>query len=283
MVPEEGRTRATARTVETDTDGAGVPEAPAPQGAPTPLDLVRQLVAERAELPLAAVGEESRLLSDLHLNSISVGQLVAEAARRLGLRPPTQVTDYARSTVAEVAAVLAEQQRTGDRADGSQAPEAPPSGIAAWVRAFSTRLADRPLPPRTRAAEPDEWRVVAPPDLAGASELAGGRGVALCLPAEMGEEHLPLFVEAARFVLEGPRPLRFLLVEAGGVGGGFARTLHLEHPEVATVLVHLDADLPLAGAAADVAAEARAPAAGFAEVRLGAGGRRRVPGLEAVE
>ncbi|HEX9941413.1 MAG TPA: type I polyketide synthase, partial [Thermoanaerobaculia bacterium] len=51
-------------------------------------DLVRLLVAEKAELPPDAVADDSRLLSDLHLNSISVGQLVVEASRRLGLRPP---------------------------------------------------------------------------------------------------------------------------------------------------------------------------------------------------
>ncbi|HEV2843959.1 MAG TPA: beta-ketoacyl synthase N-terminal-like domain-containing protein, partial [Thermoanaerobaculia bacterium] len=66
-------------------------------------DVVRQLVAERAELPMEAVRDDSRLLSDLHLNSISVGQLVVEAARRLGLRPPAAPTDFARATVAEMA------------------------------------------------------------------------------------------------------------------------------------------------------------------------------------
>ncbi|MEP6742639.1 MAG: type I polyketide synthase, partial [bacterium] len=44
------------------------------------LDLVTELIAKRAELPASAVSPDSRLLSDLHLNSITVGQLVAEIA-----------------------------------------------------------------------------------------------------------------------------------------------------------------------------------------------------------
>jgi enediyne polyketide synthase len=44
-----------------------------------PIELIRRLVAERAELPASAVRDESRMLSDLHLNSITVGQLVSEA------------------------------------------------------------------------------------------------------------------------------------------------------------------------------------------------------------
>src|SRR5207247_6262198 len=40
-----------------------------------PLDLLRQLIAQRAELPVSAVRPENRMLGDLHLNSITVGQL----------------------------------------------------------------------------------------------------------------------------------------------------------------------------------------------------------------
>jgi len=41
------------------------------------------------------VNESFRLLSDLHLNSIVVGQIVAEASRRLGVPPPIAPTHYA--------------------------------------------------------------------------------------------------------------------------------------------------------------------------------------------
>ncbi len=58
----------------------------------TPLEVVRRLVAERLELPITTVKDESRLLDDLHLNSITVAQLVAEAARRLDLPPPPAPT-----------------------------------------------------------------------------------------------------------------------------------------------------------------------------------------------
>src|SRR5262249_51176601 len=70
--------------------------------------LVRQRVAERGELPVSAVKDDDRLLGQLHLNSITVGQLVAEASRRVGLPPPVAPTDYAMATVAEVACALDE-------------------------------------------------------------------------------------------------------------------------------------------------------------------------------
>src|SRR5262249_36935236 len=66
------------------------------------LDLFRPLVEERAELPVSAITETSRMLSDLHLNSITVGQVVGEAARRLGLPRVSGLTNFANATVGEI-------------------------------------------------------------------------------------------------------------------------------------------------------------------------------------
>lgn len=251
--------------------------------AATPLEVLRHLVAERSELPVAAVREDSRLLSDLHLNSISVGQLVAEAARRLGLRPPASPTDYAQASVAEVARSLEEQLRLAPAAGADEESEAAPAGVDAWVRPFITAWIERPLPRRAAApAEPGSWRIVAPAGhplreaLAAALESVPGNGVALCLPAEPDESQAGLFLAAAQAVLTFSSPGRFVVVQQGGGGAGFARTLHLELPAVTTCVVDLPFDL--ADAAPRIAAEARA-AEGYAEARYDREGLRRVPVL----
>jgi enediyne polyketide synthase len=251
--------------------------------AATPRDLLRQLVAERAELPAEAVRDDSRLLSDLHLNSISVGQIVVETARRLGLRPPSSPTDYARATVAEVADALARQEPLGAASE-----PAAPAGVDAWVRPFTVELVERSLSPAkvvgAQHAAPlplplPNWNVIAPPGHPLSEALAArlpGRGVALCLPPEIDERHPGLFVEAARAALAAPGPLTFLLVQQGGVGGAFARTLHLEIPGTTTCVVDLPCDHP--EAAAWVAAEVAA-ASGYVEAHYDAEGVRRVPVL----
>ena len=257
---------------------AALPE----QGSSSVRDLVRQLVAERAELPPAAVADDSRLLSDLHLNSISVGQLVVEASRRLGLRPPASPTDYARATVAEVAQALEEQAPAGTAGETPGAP----AGVDTWVRPFTVDLIPRALPQRSSPEHPAVtergWRVIAPPGLPIAEALPGlleGTGVALCLPAEPDERHAVLFVEAARAALAAPTakgPLRFALIQQGGTGGGFARTLHLEVPDATTTVIDLPLDHP--DGASWVAAEI-AVASGYTEAHYDAEGNRRVPVL----
>src|SRR6185295_711089 len=66
--------------------------------------------------------------------------------------------------------------------------------------------------------------------------------------------------------LAAPRPLRFALVQQGGVGGGFARTLHLEMRDAVTAVIDLPLDHPEAAAAS-----------GYVEAHYDAAGRRRVP------
>jgi enediyne polyketide synthase len=250
----------------------------------TPRDVLRQLVAQRAELPPEAVSDDSRLLSDLHLNSISVGQLVVETARRLGLRPPSSPTDYSRATVAEVADALAQQAPL--EVATAQESLAAPAGVDSWVRPFTVELVERPLPRlRTAKISPaalrHDWQIVAPPDHPLTATLAArleGSGVALLLPPEVDERHPPLFVEAAQAALALPAPGRFLLVQQGGVGGAFARSLHLEIPGTSTCVVELPFDHP--DAPSWVTAEiAASPTGTYSEAHYDAAGVRRVPVL----
>src|SRR6185295_9103770 len=175
-----------------DDDRAGTSPAPT-KNEQTVRALLRQLVAERAELPPEAISEDSRLLSDLHLNSISVGQLVVEASRRLGLRPPASPTDYARATVGEIAEALEEQTALGDAAESAGAP----AGVDSWVRPFTVELVPRDLPRRRVETSGDRnWRIIAPPGHPLAEDLAArldGTGVALCLPLDADERQEGLF------------------------------------------------------------------------------------------
>jgi enediyne polyketide synthase len=268
------------------------------QGVRAPLEILRALVAERAELPVAAVRDDSRLLSDLHLNSISVGQLVAEAARRLGARPPASPTDFAQATVAEIAAALALLAAAEREAPAAIEEEAAPAGVDSWVRPFTVDLVARHLSPRdlrrgpTTPGDAADWTIVAPAGHPLAEALAtalaeraigrGGGGVALCLPAEVDEESAGLFVAAARALFatgRAPGSNRFLLVHSGGIGGGFARTLFLERPSLTVATMGVPFGDRCDPRAADWAAAEMAAASGYSESWYDEEGTRRVPVL----
>src|SRR5262249_27822141 len=118
------------------------PQPRAEESFPT-LELIRRLVAQRLELPVVAVSDRHRLLGDLHLNSIAVGQLVSDACRHLGRSMPLAPTQFADATVSEVALALDGLEVTPD-STLLDAETTAPAGIESWVRTFAVALVDRP-------------------------------------------------------------------------------------------------------------------------------------------
>jgi len=276
----------TAAVERTDDSGLEYQAAPSPDMSP--LNIVRHLVAERAELPPTSIKDESKLLSDLHLNSITVGQLITEAARRMGLRRPVSPTDYADASVTEIALALDELARTETAAPVEEDYQVP--GVASWVRTFTVELVERALPATevpnsngaSNGASNGTWKVLASPGypLADAVrqslETSGVGGVALCLPADVDERHLRLLLDAARAVIDVESPTRFVLVQHSGGAASFARTLHQEMPGLTTCVV----DLPMDPKAVErISAEVRG-ASGYSEAHYDEEGRRYVPVLK---
>jgi enediyne polyketide synthase len=239
-------------------------------------DLLVQLVAQRTELPVASVGKDSRLLSDLHLNSITVSELVVEVSSQLGLPPPMSPTDFADATIAEIAQALDEQRLNPQLSSGLD-DSLLPAGVDSWIRSFKVHLVERPLSKRSLTAEPGTWEVVALPghpladDLRARFDEQAGGGVIVCLPIDCDEKIVGLLLAAAQSVLKRSGNSRFVLVQHGNGAAGFARTLHLEAPHVTTCVVNLPESHPQA--IEWVVAEVSA-AQGFVEVYYDAEGRR---------
>ncbi len=252
----------------------------------SPLEVVRRLIARRSELPPETISEHSRLLSDLHLSSIAVGELLIEAARELSLPPPVAPTEYADATIGEMAQALGElASTTAEGAAGRHGGDGLPAGIDSWVRAFTVerrRLGPRPAP---EAGGPGRWQVFAPEGLRFGEELrracrdAGGQGVLLFLPPEV-EPHLELLLAAVLASRGKDFGGSFVLAHQGSAAAAFARSLHLETPELPVTVIELPA---FAQAEAEtwsrrVVAEARL-ASGYTEVCYDPGGERYRPVL----
>ena len=219
------------------------PVSPTLAESPSVLDYVRQQVAQRAELPPEAVQDRDRLLSDLHLNSITVGQLVIESAQYFQLSPPASPTDYANATVAEIAQAIEERQQTQGFV---QEAEKQPLGVDRWIRTFTVEWEPSPLPAKSvsNTRPHEKWEIIALRDdplktaLEASSQNYPDRGVVVCLPAASDEMSLDLLLQGAKTALESDYDY-FILVQQGGWGAGFARTLHLEAVQLKTCVVHV--------------------------------------------
>ncbi|MGB2567016.1 type I polyketide synthase [Micromonospora citrea] len=276
-VPEVTLPEARQRAVEADA-AAGA----APSGEPAAL-VLRQLVAERAELPLDMVGEDSRLLDDLHLSSITVSQVVNQAAQRLGVPPSRLPTNVATATVREVAEALDTLVGTGLTEDLAQ-PESV-AGVATFIRAFAVDLVETPAPVPGPAGPSGTWQLFGALTDPRAEQVRQalatggvGGGVLVWLPADCPPEQLEPALQGARAVLAGGAGDRFVVVQHGLGASGLARTLRLEDPRIRTTVVHLPTELD---AAERVMAEVAATD-GYHEVHYDSSGGRREQVLRAL-
>lgn len=273
-----GRNTTTVKTEAQPPEAAAVGDQ-----AQTTLDLLRKVISERVELPMSHLRADTLPLDDLHLSSITVGQVVNELCRLLDRPPLSATTNYATVSLGELAEMLDQLAETDH--DHPLTPEV--AGVRPWVASFAVKLIDEPQPVAVAPAEPEgSWSLFATPG----DELAGllydglksaglGGGVLLCLPGKAGSRPpVDLMLDAGKAALL-PERTRFVVVQRGAGAAGLARSVHLEAPSLRTTVVCLD-DLSAEFDVVSAVVVEVTSTDNFSEVHLG-GGRRRVPVLRA--
>jgi len=233
-----------------------------------------QLVAERCELPVEAVNADSRLRDDLHLNSITVSQIIVEVASKLGIQTPPHPTDYSNVTLAEAAQALEVVRQSGGtrQESGSGLPH----GVDAWTRAFHFELFEEPLSPGKRLIEAGEWEVLAPDSHPGAQRLRTdlqekrqGTGVVVWLPVRPDAASLPQLLRGA--ALSQSRSCPLVVIQHGRGASAFCRSYQLESPDVAVTVLNIP---PGQEQVADLVLNEVAANAGFVEAHYDEAGQR---------
>ncbi|MGW0594449.1 type I polyketide synthase [Streptosporangium sp. NPDC002607] len=261
-----------------------IPVRPEERTAESSIDLLRRLAAERAELPLDMVHEDSRLLDELHLSSVTVMHIIDHAAQRLGVPAAQAPMNLAGASLRELAEALDAVAGTAPDSAGAAAVS-PAAGSAPWVRPFAVDLDELPLPARATPEENGRWQVYAAEETPLAEPLRQalerekvGAGVLVCLPQDCTVEHLEQALRGAKAAVDAPAGSRFVLAQHGRGAAGLAKTLRLEAPHLRTTIVHVPPEPEAVGwAVAEVAATAD-----HSEAYYDADGVRRVPTMRAL-
>ncbi|HST66001.1 MAG TPA: SDR family NAD(P)-dependent oxidoreductase, partial [Mycobacteriales bacterium] len=265
-------------------------------GADT-LELLRKLAAERVELPLDAVSEDTHPLDDLHLSSITVGQIVNDVTREQGLPTLEMNTNFATVTLGELSELIDAQAGEGGEGGGSLGQTAEAAGVAQWVRPFSVEYLPAPEPaaPSDDAESGGTWQVfatdghaLAEPIKAGLTAAGLGDGILLCLDnvENPAQQATGLFLAAGQAAAAAEAGTRFVVVQGKFGASGLARTAFLESAGVVTTIVTLpdlapSADDAVTEAVTRVVAEVGATKT-FSESRYTADGTRTAPILRAL-
>ena len=208
------------------------------------ISVIRNLVALQTELPLDTIADSARLFGDLHLNSIVVGEIAANAAHALHVTPPAQVLAFADATVGELAKTL-EQLKRSEAAPSRH--DAVPAGIDDWCHAFVINWRPAPLRSpvqRTHGA----WSFFGLDDHPWLQLLSRtplpGEGALVCIPNGSIEDQASVLVAGARHVISsGSGERHFAVVGPVALADAFARTLNLENKNILTRVVEVPPEL----------------------------------------
>lgn len=243
------------------------------------VEVLRNLVAQRTELPLASIKPESRFLDDLHLNSITVSQIILQAATQLNLPPPAFPTESSNASLAHAAETLEQVRPKASARTATKAAQ----GVEPWIRLLTVELVERPTR-AAPAATPGKWQIFSAQDSPLAAPLeqefrfVPGNGAICCVPDECNEDAAAFLLEFVQTALK-QKAQHILFLQQGGSAKALARTLYLEHPGIKVTVVNAPAGHPQAAAWA--AGEAKATSA-FTEAHYDADGVRREPRLKAL-
>lgn len=244
------------------------------------LETLRRLVAQRTQLPLETILPENRFLDDLHLNSISISQIVLEAAAQSGSVAPTSPAEFTNATLTETADLL---ERNRHHAT-SRKEQKFPAGAESWIRALEVELVEKPLPPAHRSGS-GQWHVMAmePGDftqsLTQKFENVSGSGVVCCVPRARTIDSADFLLRTVQECVTQKINQIVFIQSGGGSAGALARSLFLEHREMTVTVV----DVPETSLqTVELAARESLSVFGFTEAVYDAHGIRREPRLKVI-
>lgn len=103
------------------------------------IDLFKKILSSKTELDIENISDDFNLLKDLHMNSINVGQSVIELSKMVGLKSPVAPTEFANSTIKEIAFLI--ENKLKETPSVSKKIES----IDDWVKIFNIELKEFPL------------------------------------------------------------------------------------------------------------------------------------------
>lgn len=233
------------------------------------LALLITMAAERAELPVEAVHAESRLLDDLHLSSITVGQIMTRVASAVG------VTDFgslnlATSTIGELAAGLENLRGGAESKPGTDPLGSVGDFVGTWAEEF-VPVPLRDVRDSAASATSGNWTMQGVADantwLSPLKNVANG-GVLLELGPDLGREQMREAFEAVRQAAALGAGERLVILGGADATTALAKTLFLEHPELHVTVVDGSDKVRPETVAAEVAGTV-----GFRHVRYEGGAR----------
>lgn len=241
------------------------------------IKVIKEVISKNTELPSETINNNYKMLDDLHLNSISVSQIIVEISRILNIPPPVSPTDFANATIEEIKDYLHDQQQQ----DNTVVEEI--NGIDSWVRPFTVEWKSKKLEKCTIKKGEGDWTILSKDKkmvnllMSELNKRNIGSGLVI---HQSNEIDFQLLRQALTDIKNRKEKLGRVVVLSGVDGiSSFWKSFYLENPEITVCLIKIEND---AISYTKVIDEISA-SDGFIEARYISKNRRQVPFLKALE
>ncbi len=254
--------------------------------------LLKKTLSEKLGLPLSSFSNDRRMLNDFHLNSLFVGQFLAEFAAMHGLAVTDAPLEYANASLGDIISMFRLlNSGTGEEKGSGRVPagNSEPEGIEDWTAVFQmtetqeelsnndARILFEELPACITLGEiPDH--LVIPTDPSATTEVSN---LLVFLYGAGEDQATRILLQCARILKENTKIRKLLFLQDKHVSGGFAKSLFLESDGIEMSVISSAKDFI---SPAILAAELNA-ANGFSEISYHSGkrfsssmGRAAIPG-----
>lgn len=243
------------------------------------LDKLKTILSQKLELPKTQILNESRMLDDLHLNSITVGQIIAQISNEIGLSTRLMMTDYANANVKEIA----------DALDNSSAKSESNinylEGIQNWVGIFNIDHISRKNHIRLSKKYMNEentsfFKLIIPNDFQGDRSIfkkleeIQGRGIIFVVPSSPNKKHIECMLNSGKQAAKDQIPY-VIIQHPTNTCSSFAKSFFLE-TKIDTCVI----TIPHTGFSIEDIIEEIQTVKGFKEVTFDKEGNRKVPVLK---
>ncbi len=250
-----------------------------------PLKVVISLIAAKVDQPPEVISPKDRLLTDWHMNSITVGQIVTDACSQLGLPSPLAPMEFATSSVEQIAKALEELRETGSLGSIDDSFSVP-DGIDNWIRNFEVELIEQELQPILTPKATGAWQVSSSNkdcDRELAESLknklessACSSGMLVLLSGSVTSATIEILLRSAKQALDMSEDFQFVIVQSQPGTASFARTFYLESDGLPTTVITAPDTLTI-GQRIELITSELSNSTGFQEIVYDNSGRRFVP------
>jgi enediyne polyketide synthase len=207
------------------------------------LFLIKKLVSEKTELSIDSIKDSDHFLKDLHLNSINVGQIIADCCKRLEIQVSFPLSEFSNKTLSDSALFL--ESVLDESKNSFKTKTQNIEGLHNWIQAYEVKLQEQKLEQISSAKKDlvntkNNWSIIYPKDYELSSltqELSkdlSGQGIILCLNNTVD---LDFLLSNTRKLIE-TKIDNLIVIQHGGFYSSFFNTLSQE-TNIKTLLIDL--------------------------------------------